>query len=86
MTGMTNHVVVVGLGSLGGPSSSDWSQWASKSSWWSAIRTNRHIGGARALAVPVIAQDATQTQTLVSANMPAAAAVAVLTSDEYANL
>jgi Trk K+ transport system NAD-binding subunit len=36
--------------------------------------------------VPVIAQDATQLETLRSANLSTARAVAVLTSDEYANI
>ena len=47
---------------------------------------NRHIGRARALGVPVLAQDATQAETLEAANLQAAMGVAVLTSDEYANI
>ena len=86
VTGMTNHVVVVGLGSLGVAVVERLVAMGQQVVVVERDPNNRHIGRARALAVPVIAQDATQTQTLVSANMPAAAAVAVLTSDEYANL
>ena len=47
---------------------------------------NRRLGPIRALGVPVIIADATLPQTLEAASLPNAAAVAVVTSDDLANL
>jgi Trk K+ transport system NAD-binding subunit len=47
---------------------------------------NRRLGQLRALHVPVIIADATLPQTLEAASLPNAAAVAVVTSDDLANL
>jgi len=47
---------------------------------------NRYRGQVRALGVPVIVADATQRQTLVAANVARSAAVAVVTSDDFANI
>jgi Trk K+ transport system NAD-binding subunit len=47
---------------------------------------NRHLGQARALGVPVVIADGTLPQTLDSVRLASAAAVAVLTSDDLANL
>jgi Trk K+ transport system NAD-binding subunit len=47
---------------------------------------NRHLGQVRALGLPVVIADATQPQALASASLGKAAAVAVLTSDDLANL
>ena len=47
---------------------------------------NRRLGPVRALGVPVIIADATLPQTLEAASLANAAAVAVVTSDDLANL
>jgi len=47
---------------------------------------NRHLGQARALGVPVVIADATLPQVLESVRLASASAVAVLTSDDLANL
>lgn len=86
VTGMSNHVIVVGLGSLGIAVVERLVEMGQQVVVVERDPNNRHIGRARALSVPVIAQDATQAQTMLSANLPAAKAVAVLTSDEYANI
>jgi Trk K+ transport system NAD-binding subunit len=48
--------------------------------------SNRYLGQVRALGVPVITGDATVASTLDQANLVAAGAVAVLTSDDLTNL
>jgi Trk K+ transport system NAD-binding subunit len=47
---------------------------------------NRHLGQVRALGVPVVIADATLPEVLSSVRLGAASAVAVLTSDDLANL
>ncbi|MEZ5185778.1 MAG: NAD-binding protein [Candidatus Nanopelagicales bacterium] len=86
VTGMSAHVIVVGLGSLGVAVVERLVEMGQQVVVVERDSSNRHIGRARALGVPVIAADATQPQTLLSANLPVAQGVAVLTSDEYANL
>ena len=53
---------------------------------WTRARTTGICSQLRALGVPVVIADATQRQALESASLPGAAAVAVLTSDDLANL
>lgn len=86
VTGMRHHIVVVGLGSLGIAVVEKLRALKQQVVVIERDPNNRHIARARALGVPVIAQDATQTQTLHSANLAGAAGVAVLTSDEFANI
>lgn len=86
VTGMTDHIVVVGLGSLGLAVVEQLVQMRQHVVVIERDPTNRHIGRARALGVPVLAQDATQADTLAAASLPAASGVAVLTSDEYTNI
>jgi len=86
VTGMVDHVIVVGLGSLGIAVVERLVELKQQVVVVERDQGNRHIGRARALGVPVLAQDATQPETLTSANLPAALGVAVLTSDEYANI
>lgn len=86
VTGMSDHIIVVGLGSLGLAVVERLVAMGQQVVVVERNSNNRHIGRARALGVPVIAQDATQEETLLSANLPAAQGVAVLTSDEYSNL
>ena len=86
VTGMTNHVVVVGLGSLGIAVVEQLVAMKQQVVVIERDPKNRHIGRARALGVPVLAQDATQADTLLASNLQDAQGVAVLTSDEYANI
>lgn len=86
VTEMRDHVIAVGLGSLGLAVVEQLVAMGQHVVVIERDPNNRHIGRARALGVPVITQDATQGETLMSANLPAAQAVAVLTSDEYANI
>jgi Trk K+ transport system NAD-binding subunit len=83
---MTDHVIVVGLGSLGIAVVEHLIARGRPVVVIERNTVNRHIARARALGVPVIIQEATQPQTLQSANLNAARGVAVLTSDEYANI
>ncbi len=86
VTGMRDHIIAVGLGSLGLAVLEQLVAMGQHVVVVERDPTNRHIGRARALGVPVITQDATQGETLVAANLAAARAVTVLTSDEYANI
>jgi len=86
VTDMANHVIVVGLGSLGIAVVERLVQMRQQVVVVERDQGNRHIGRARALGVPVLAQDATQMATLLAANLPVAKGVAVMTSDEYVNI
>ena len=86
VTRMRGHVIVVGLGSLGVAVLERLAALGQRVVVVERDSSNRHIGEARALGAPVITADGTQSQTLISANLGDARAVAVLTSDEYANI
>jgi len=86
VTRMRDHVIVVGLGSLGVAVLEVLRELGQRVVVVERDSANRHIGEARALGAPVITADGTQSQTLISANLDYARAVAVLTSDEYANI
>ena len=86
VTGMSQHLIVIGLGSLGIAVVERLVGMNQAVVVIERDQNNRHIGRARTLGVPVLAQDATQAETLQAANLSAARAVAVLTSDEYANI
>ena len=55
-------------------------------SWWSRARTTGTWRSCARLGVPVVIADGTQPQTLASVSLASAAAVAILTSDDLANL
>jgi len=85
VTGMTGHVVLIGLGSVG----------MRVLEALRAIRDvvvveadddGRFVSQARALGVPVVIGDATLSQTLDLVNLHEASAVAVLTSDDLTNV
>jgi Trk K+ transport system NAD-binding subunit len=85
VTGMTGHVVLVGLGAVG----------IRVLEALRAIRDvvvvevdddGRYVSQARALGVPVVIGDATLPQTLDLVNLDEASAVAVLTSDDLTNV
>jgi Trk K+ transport system NAD-binding subunit len=85
VTGMTGHVVLIGLGSVG-------------MRVLEALRVirqvvvveadddGRFVSQARALGVPVVIGDATLPQTLDLVNLDEASAVAILTSDDLTNV
>jgi len=86
ITRLRGHVLVIGLGTVG---------WRVVQQLHAAGREvvvveqnehNRHLGQVRALGVPIVIADATVPEMLASVRLAAASAVAVLTSDDLANL
>lgn len=86
ITGLRGHVIVAGLGTVGMQVVRLLAAAGSSIVVVEKDERNRHLGQARALHVPVIIADATLPQTLESARLASASAVAVLTSDDLANL
>ena len=84
--GMRGHVVVIGLGSVGLRTVEILRRQGRRVVVVDRDPANRYLGQIRALGVPVILADATQRQTLVAANVVKAAAVAVVTSDDFTNI
>jgi Trk K+ transport system NAD-binding subunit len=86
MVGMEDHVVVVGLGSVGIRVLEGLRDRGRRVVVVERSEGNRFLNEARALGVPVLVADATQRQTLEAANVHRASAVAVLTSDDLTNI
>ena len=86
ITGLRGHVLVIGLGSVGMQAVSRLVAAGSEVVVVEKHETNRHLSQARALGVPVVIADATLPETLESVSLASASAVAVLTSDDLANL
>jgi Trk K+ transport system NAD-binding subunit len=86
ITGLSGHVLVVGLGAVGMQVVRLLAAAGSDIVVVEKDERNRHLGQARALGVPVVIADATLPQTLESVSLASASAVAVLTSDDLANL
>ena len=86
VTRMRGHVVVIGLGAVGLRVVEELLRYGLEVVVIESDEQNRHLGQGRALHVPIIVGDATQTQTLDTANVAAASAVAILTSDDLTNL
>jgi Trk K+ transport system NAD-binding subunit len=86
ITALSGHVLVVGLGTIGLQVVERLAALGSDVVVVEKDEHNRHLRQARALGVPVVIADATQPRVLVSVRLGAAAAVAVLTSDDMANL
>jgi Trk K+ transport system NAD-binding subunit len=86
ITGLRGHVIVVGLGSVGMQVVRLLAAAGSSIVVVDKDERNRHLAQARALGVPVVIADATLPQTLESVSLGSASAVAVLTSDDLANL
>lgn len=80
------HVVIVGLGAVGVSVMEALTERGRDVVVVEADPGNRHLPRARALRVPVVFGDATTPTTLRDARVPRAAAVAVLTSDDMANI
>jgi Trk K+ transport system NAD-binding subunit len=81
-----NHVIVVGLGSVGLRVVEGLRAAGSRVVVVERDEDNRHLARARALGVPVLHGDATDPDVLARANLGAAAAVALLTSDDLVNI
>ena len=86
ITGLSGHILVIGLGSVGIQVASRLAAAGSDVVVVEKHDSNRHLGQARALGVPVVIADATLPETLDSVSLTSASAVAVLTSDDLANL
>jgi Trk K+ transport system NAD-binding subunit len=86
ITGMRGHVLVVGLGTVGLRVVRQLHAAGSEVVVVDKSEHNRHLGQLRALRVPVVIADATQPEVLTSVRLATASAVAVLTSDDLANL
>nr|WP_179797973.1 NAD-binding protein [Actinomycetospora corticicola] len=80
------HVVIVGLGEVGVSVMEALLARGRDVVVVEADPGNRHLPRARALRVPVVFGDATTPTALRDARVPRAAAVAVLTSDDMANI
>ncbi|HEX3750161.1 MAG TPA: NAD-binding protein [Streptosporangiaceae bacterium] len=86
ITGLSGHVIVIGLGTVGTRVIQRLAEAGRDVVAVDKDEGNRRLGQLRALHVPVIIADATLPQTLEAASLPNAAAVAVVTSDDLANL
>ncbi len=86
ITGLSGHVIVIGLGTVGTRVIQRLVATGRDVVAVDKDEGNRRLGPVRALGVPVIIADATLPQTLEAASLPNAAAVAVVTSDDLANL
>ena len=83
---LRNHVIVVGLGSFGSRVVADLTAAGHDVAVIERDENNRFLSTAAELDVPVIFGDATLRQTLASARVDHARAVAVLTQDDMVNI
>jgi len=86
ITGLTGHVLVIGLGAVGMGVVRQLAAAGRDIVVVEKSEHNRHLGQLRALGVPVVIADATLPETLESVRLAYASAVAVVTSDDLANL
>ena len=86
ITALRGHVLVIGLGTVGLRVVQQLHAAGRDVVVVEMDEHNRHLGQVRALGVPVVIGDATLPEVLGSVRLPAASAVAVLTSDDLANL
>jgi Trk K+ transport system NAD-binding subunit len=86
ITALRGHVLVIGLGTVGLRVAQELHAAGSEVVVVEKDEHNRHLGQVRALGVPAVIADATQPEVLQSVRLAAASAVAVLTSDDLANL
>jgi Trk K+ transport system NAD-binding subunit len=84
--GMSGHVVVAGLGTVGVEVVTGLKARGHQVVVIEHSDDNRFLAQARALGVPVVFGDATLPATLDAANLGSASAVAVLTSDDMVNI
>ena len=83
---LRGHVLVIGLGTIGLRVVRKLHDAGREVAVIEKDEHNRHLSQVRALDVPVMISDATLPEVLASARLAAASAVAVLTSDDLANL
>lgn len=83
---MRNHVVVVGLGGVGMRVVEQLRAQGRRVAVIDKQPSPANVSRARNLAVPVVVADATSREALTSANLRSAAGVAVLTSNDLANI
>jgi Trk K+ transport system NAD-binding subunit len=86
ITGLSGHVLVIGLGAVGMGVVKRLAAAGRDIVVVEKSEHNRHLGQLRALGVPVVIADATLPETLESVRLASASAVAVVTSDDLANL
>jgi Trk K+ transport system NAD-binding subunit len=86
ITGLHGHVLVIGLGAIGMRVVQQLHDAGRDVVVIEKDEHNRHLGQLRALGIPVLIADATLPEVLATARLAAASAVAVLTSDDLANL
>ncbi|HEX4396741.1 MAG TPA: NAD-binding protein, partial [Trebonia sp.] len=86
ITGLHGHVLVIGLGTVGLRVVQQLHAAGRDVVVVEMDEHNRHLGQVRALGVPVVIGDATLPEVLGSVRLPAASAIAVVTSDDLANL
>ena len=86
ITGLSGHVLVIGLGAVGMGVVKGLAAAGRDIVVVEKSEHNRHLGQLRALGVPVVIADATLPETLESVRLASASAVAVVTSDDLANL
>jgi len=86
ITGLSGHVLVIGLGAVGMKIVQQLTAAGSDIVVVEKSEHNRHLGQLRALGVPAVIADATLPETLGSVRLTSASAVAVVTSDDLANL
>jgi Trk K+ transport system NAD-binding subunit len=84
--GMTDHIIVIGLGSIGISVVRGLVSEGQRVVVIERDTDNRYLAQARALGVPVVIADATQVQTHQMVNIADAKAVAVLTSADLTNI
>jgi Trk K+ transport system NAD-binding subunit len=84
--GMTDHVVVIGLGSVGIVVVQGLVDEGRRVVVVERDHDNRYLDRARALGVPIVIADATQSQTHRMVHLGDASAVAVLTSADLTNI
>jgi voltage-gated potassium channel Kch len=85
ITGLTGHILVIGLGSVGVQVVQQLTAAGRDIVVLEKNEHNRHLGQIRALGVPVVIADATMPVVLESVRLTSASAVAVVTSDDLAN-
>jgi Trk K+ transport system NAD-binding subunit len=86
ITGLRGHVLVIGLGTVGLRVVQQLHAAGRDVVVVEKSEHNRHLSQVRALGVPVAIADATLPETLMSVRLASASAIAVLTSDDLANL
>jgi Trk K+ transport system NAD-binding subunit len=84
--GMSGHVVLVGLGSVGMKVLEGLLGAGAEVVVIERMESNPNLTEARALHAPIVLGDATLTRTLDAVNLAEAAAVAILTSDDLTNI